>query len=77
MRLAFAISSAIVILLVASHGHAATVNLATRLNSNGVLQTTGDALDANWQVTGAVNPKSPPSAFVVGTTSADEGFRGG
>src|SRR5262249_12550358 len=30
--------------------------------------------DANWQVTGAVNPKSRPSAFVVGTTSADSGF---
>jgi hypothetical protein len=59
------------VLLAASHGHADTVNLATGLNSAGVLQTTGDALDANWQVTGAVNPKSPPSAFVVGITSAD------
>jgi hypothetical protein len=43
-------------------GAAASVNLATGLDSGGVLQTTGDALDANWQVTGAVNPKSPPSA---------------
>ena len=58
-------------------GAAASVNLATGLDSGGVLQTTGDALDANWQVTGAVNPKSPPSAFVVGTTSADAGFGGG
>jgi hypothetical protein len=61
----------------ASQAHAATLNLATGLDSGGVLQTSGDALDANWRVTGAVNPKSPPSAFVVGTTSADEGFSGG
>jgi hypothetical protein len=77
MRFAFAFSSAVAVLLTASHGHAASINLATGLDSGGVLQTTGDALDANWQVTGAVNPKSPPSAFVVGTTTADAGFGGG
>ena len=52
----------------------AAVNLATGLDSSGNLQYAGNSLDANWQVTGAVNPISPPNAYVVGDDSADSGF---
>lgn len=52
----------------------AQVNFATGLDRQGFLQTEGDAVDANWQVTGAVDPLSPPTAFVVGLTSQDQGF---
>ena len=70
-----AILSCAIALFMAPFGQAlAQVDFATGLNSQGVLQTAGDSVDANWQVTGAVNPLNPPTAYVVGPTSADEGF---
>jgi autotransporter passenger strand-loop-strand repeat protein len=48
-----------------------TMNLATGLNSSGILQTSGGSLDANWQVTGAINPLSSPNAYVVAPDDAD------
>jgi hypothetical protein len=50
---------------VGSQNQAATINLATGLDGSGNLQTTVGAQDAQWQVTGAINPTSPPHAFVL------------
>ena len=50
---------------VGSQAQAATVNLATGLDGSDNLQTTVGAQDAHWQVTGAINPTSPPHAFVT------------
>jgi hypothetical protein len=52
----------------------AVIDLATGLDGAGNLQFTGDALDANWQVTGAANPLNPPHAYVVAPGSADAAF---
>ena len=60
--------------LAASTAHPESLNLATGLNSMGQLQTTGDALDANWEVLGGANPLHSPNAYVVGANSPDEGF---
>ena len=38
------------------------VDLSTGLDSSGNIQHTGGSLDANWTVTGAVNPLGPPNA---------------
>ena len=34
-------------------------------DSSGNIQHKGGSLDANWTVTGAVNPLDPPNAYVV------------
>ncbi len=61
------------ILSLPGHALATPINLATGLDSAGNLQTANDALDANWQVTGAVNPIDPPGAYVVGDYAPDSG----
>jgi hypothetical protein len=53
------------------------VDLSTGLDSSGNIQHTGGSLDANWSVTGAVNPLDPPNAYVVARGDADQGFSGG
>lgn len=60
-------------LLVGGAAQAATINVSTGLDSSGNLQTTGNAADANWTVTGAINPEDPVghTAYVVGASSAD------
>ena len=68
------LAGAIAIGLAIGAAHAGTLNLATGLDSMGQLQTTGDALDANWQVLGGANPLMTPNAYVVGANSADQGF---
>ena len=50
---------------------ASQVDLSTGLNSSGNIQHKGGSLDANWKVTGAVNPLDPPNAYVVGPRDAD------
>ena len=55
------------------HGLAAPINLATGLDGAGNFQTANDALDANWQVTGANNPQDAPNAYVVGDYAPDSG----
>ena len=67
-------ASAIVIGLAVGAAHAETINLATGLDATGQLQTSGDALDANWQVLGGANPLMSPNAYVVGANSPDGGF---
>ncbi len=69
-RIAFAIISAISIGSV-GQSHANSLNLATGLNSVGNLQTAGGSLDANWTVTGAINPLQQPNAYVVDQTDGD------
>ena len=50
---------------------ASQVDLSTGLDSSGNIQHKGGSLDANWKVTGAVNPLDPPNAYVVGPHDAD------
>jgi hypothetical protein len=50
---------------------ASYVDLSTGLDSSGNIQHTGGSLDANWTVTGAVNPLGPPNAYVVARNDAD------
>ncbi len=40
---------------------ASYVDLSTGLDSSGNIQHKGGSLDANWTVTGAVNPLDPPT----------------
>ena len=40
-------------------------------NSSGNIQHKGGSLDANWKVTGAVNPLDPPNAYVDAPGDAD------
>jgi hypothetical protein len=47
------------------------VDLSTGLDSSGNIQHKGGSLDANWTVTGAVNPLNPPNAYVVAPGDAD------
>jgi hypothetical protein len=47
------------------------VDLSTGLDSSGNIQHTGGSLDANWTVTGAVNPLNAPNAYVVARNDAD------
>jgi hypothetical protein len=47
------------------------VDLSTGLDSSGNIQHKGGSLDANWTVTGAVNPLDPPNAYVVARGDAD------
>jgi hypothetical protein len=49
------------------------VDLSTGLDSSGNIQHKGGSLDANWTVTGAVNPLNPPNAYVVDRSDADWG----
>jgi hypothetical protein len=49
------------------------VDVSTGLDSSGNIQHTGGSLDANWTVTGAVNPLDPPNAYVVAPGDADWG----
>ncbi len=51
-----------------------TLTLATGLDSNGKLQTAGDLLDANWQITGGNTTKQGATAgqaFTVASGNAD------
>jgi hypothetical protein len=50
---------------------ASYVDLSTGLDSSGNIQHKGGSLDANWTVTGAVNPLDPPNAYVVARNDAD------
>ncbi len=50
---------------------ASYVDLSTGLDSSGNIQHKGGSLDANWTVTGAVNPLDPPNAYVVARADAD------
>ena len=50
---------------------ASYVDLSTGLDSSGNIQHKGGSLDANWTVTGAVNPLDPPNAYVVSKRDAD------
>jgi hypothetical protein len=59
------------IALVSSPSRADSINLATGLDNKGVLQTTGGSIDANWTVTGAVDPLQDHKAFVVAPNNAD------
>jgi len=52
------------------------VDLSTGLDSSGNIQHKGGSLDANWKVTGAVNPFDPPNAYVVGPHDADWSYLG-
>ena len=52
------------------------VDLSTGLDSSGNIQHTGGSLDANWTVTGAMNPLDPPNAYVVGPHDADWSYLG-
>jgi hypothetical protein len=47
------------------------IDLSTGLDSSGNIQRKGGSLDANWTVTGAVNPLDPPNAYVVSKRDAD------
>jgi hypothetical protein len=47
------------------------VDLSTGLDSSGNIQHKGGSLDANWTVTGAVNPLNAPNAYVVSPSDAD------
>ena len=47
------------------------VDLSTGLDSSGNIQHKGGSLDANWTVTGAVNPLNPPNAYVVAPGDGD------
>jgi hypothetical protein len=49
------------------------VDVSTGLDSSGNIQHKGGSLDANWTVTGAVNPLDPPNAYVVAPGDADYG----
>jgi hypothetical protein len=53
---------------------ATVINFATGQNGSGVIQTTGDSLDANWKEAGAASPKMAPNSFVVAPNNADSGF---
>src|SRR5690348_16445742 len=44
-------------LFAASGASAATINFATGQNSSGTIQSTGNALDAHWMVSGGSNAK--------------------
>jgi hypothetical protein len=44
---------------------------STGLDFSGDIQHKGGLLDANWTVTGAVNPLDPPDAYVVAPGDAD------
>src|SRR5271166_1433046 len=50
---------------------ASYVDLSTGLDSSGNIQHKGGSLDANWTVTGAVNPLDAPNAYVVSKRDAD------
>jgi hypothetical protein len=52
------------------------VDVSTGLDSSGNIQHKGGSLDANWTVTGAVNPLNPPNAYVVAPGNADWGGAG-
>jgi hypothetical protein len=61
-----------------SYGRASTTisrsfDRTSRLDSSGNIQHKGGSLDANWTVTGAVNPLNPPNAYVVAPGDADWG----
>jgi hypothetical protein len=58
-------------LLWAGATSATTVNLATGLNSSGVVYASGNQPDANWTVTNAVNPENAPIAYTVFPDNAD------
>ena len=47
------------------------IDVSTGLDSSGNIQHKGGSLDANWTVTGAVNPLNPPNAYVVAPGDAD------
>ena len=47
------------------------LDVSTGLDSSGNIQHKGGSLDANWTVTGAVNPLDPPNAYVVAPGDAD------
>jgi hypothetical protein len=47
------------------------VDVSTGLDSSGNIQHKGGSLDANWTITGAVNPLHQPNAYVVAPGDAD------
>ena len=49
------------------------VDVSTGLDSSGNIEHKGGSLDANWTVTGALNPLNPPNAYVVDRSDADWG----
>ena len=49
------------------------VDLSTGLDSSGNIQHKGGSLDANWTVTGAMNPLDSPNAYVVAPGDVDWG----
>ncbi len=56
---------------VAGVAKAQYLDVSTGLDSSGNMQHKGGSLDANWTVTGAVNPLDPPNAYVVAPGDAD------
>jgi hypothetical protein len=58
----------------ASGAKAQYIDLSTGLDALGNIQHKGGSLDANWTVTGAVNPLNPPNAYVVAPGDADWGY---
>src|SRR5689334_2853312 len=73
MRTQSLLASALALALAtaASAAHAVTINISTGLDSSGHAQSSGDALDANWTVTGANNPQSGTNAYTVFSNNAD------
>lgn len=59
--------------VMASEARAGDINLATGLDAAGNLQTTNDAIDANWTAAGGNDPIMLPNAYVVGSGAADDG----
>jgi hypothetical protein len=70
------LAAAACVLVIAPTSASAEVNLATGLDAQGNLQYLGGALDANWTVTGAVNPLDAPNAYVVGVNTNESPFDG-
>jgi hypothetical protein len=84
MTLVGAAAGAVAFSVSLSTASAYSVNLATGLDSLGILQTSGGGteVDANWKLTaGGNNPLDtgpyPKAAYVVGPGDADQGFGGG
>jgi hypothetical protein len=55
----------------ASIAKAQYIDLSTGLDTSGNIQHKGGSLDANWTVTGVVNPFDAPNAYVVARGNAD------
>lgn len=58
-------------MLLAVSASAAQINVSTGQNAAGIIQTSGNMLDAFWTATGAISPKKAPNLYTVFSGNKD------